>query len=153
MKWYHYAALIILLGGGGTVVWYKSRGLRNNNPGNIELGDPWQGRVPEKEQTDTRFVQFVHAKWGIRAMARIIDNYRKRGVLSVDQIISTWAPPTENNTAAYISSVYKSTGWPSGYLPVKEEGDYVALIKAIIKHENGINPYSDELIKEGISMA
>ncbi len=131
---------------------YKSRGLRNNNPGNIRRsGDNWRGL--SAEQTDSAFFQFVDAKWGIRAMARIIDNYKNRGILTIEQIISTWAPPVENNTNSYINSVLKQTGWPSGWVPVKEEGDYLALIKAIIKHENGLNPYSDDKINEGIKLA
>lgn len=131
---------------------YKSRGLRNNNPGNIRRSDDnWQGLAPE--QTDSAFFQFVDAKYGIRAMARIIDNYKKRGIITIEQIVSTWAPPTENNTHSYINSVLKQTGWPSGWVPVKEEGDYLPLIKAIIKHENGLNPYSDATIKEGIALA
>lgn len=156
MKWYHWAIITLLLGGSGGFIYMKARGLRNNNPGNIELGANWQGRVPDSEQTDKRFVQFTSPKWGIRAMARIIDNYKKRGVVTVEQIIHTWAPPTENDSDSYVKSVLKTMGLPpqaTGFVPVKEEGDYLALIKGIIKHENGLQPYSDETIKEGIALA
>jgi hypothetical protein len=127
------------------------RGIRNNNPGNIRLGSAWQGM--REEQTDGSFVQFVDPKYGIRAMARIIDNYKKRGVKTISQIISTWAPSNENNTASYIDSVAKKTGWPSFYIPDKSRGDYLPLIKAIIYHENGEQPYSDAVINEGIGLA
>jgi len=126
-------------------------GIRNNNPGNIELGDNWQGmRVP---QTHPRFIQFTDAKYGIRAMTRIIDNYKKRGVLTVDQIINTWAPSFENNVSAYLNHVLSLTGFASFYVPNKARGDYLPLIKAIIQHENGQQPYSDLTIVEGIGMA
>lgn len=152
MKFYQWVIVCMLVVGGGAVVAYKSRGLRNNNPGNIRRSnDPWQGLSPT--QTDSAFFQFVDAKYGIRAMTRIIDNYKKRGLVTVEQIISTWAPPVENNTNSYINSVLKQTGWPSGWVPVKHEGDYLGLIKAIIKHENGLNPYSDAEINEGIRLA
>lgn len=127
------------------------RGIRNNNPGNIRLGANWQGM--REEQTDGAFVQFVEPKYGIRAMARIIDNYKKRGVTTVEQIISTWAPPIENNTQSYVRSVAQKTGWPSFYEPEKSRGDYLPLIKAIIFHENGQQPYSDATINTGIGMA
>ena len=133
-------------------MYHKARGIRNNNPGNIRRSaDNWQGL--RENQTDESFFQFTDAKYGIRAMTRIIDNYKKRGILSVDQIINTWAPPVENNTNAYLDHVLTQTGWSSGWIPVKEEGDYPALIKAIIKHENGVQPYSDETIKAGIALA
>ncbi len=127
------------------------RGIRNNNPGNIRLGANWQGM--REVQDDGAFVQFVDAKYGIRAMTRILDNYKKRGVKTVEQIINTWAPPVENNTQSYVNSVMKKTGWPSFYIPEKSRGDYLPLIKAIIFHENGEQPYSDLTIVEGIGMA
>ena len=130
------------------------RGIRNNNPGNIELGDKWLGRVDDDLQKDNRFVQFVDAKYGIRAMTRIIDNYKRRhGVKTIEQIINRWAPSNENNTKAYINSVLKQTGFVAVQIPDKSKGDYLKLIKAIIKHENGIQPYSDLLINEGIGLA
>lgn len=126
-------------------------GIRNNNPGNIELGDDWQGmRVP---QTHPRFIQFIEPEYGIRAMTRIIDNYKKRGIKTIAQIINTWAPPVENNTESYINSVTKKTGWPSFYIPEKARGDYLPLIQAIIHHENGRQPYADATIVKGIGMA
>ena len=128
------------------------RGIRNNNPGNIRLSnDKWQGL--RAEQTDSAFFQFVDPVYGIRAMARIIDNYKKRGINTLAQIISTWAPSIENNTQSYINHVANKTGWPTVYIPEKSKGDYLPLIKAIILHENGEQPYSDALINEGIGLS
>lgn len=128
------------------------RGIRNNNPGNIRrTGDHWQGL--KSRQTDSEFFQFKEAFYGIRAMAVIIDNYKKQGFLTIDQIINRWAPSTENNTSAYIDTVYRHTKFPRGHVPLRSNGDYVTLIKAIIKHENGFNPYSDRTIKAGIMLS
>lgn len=146
--------LIVVIGAvimGGGVVYHKARGLRNNNPGNIRHGDNWLGMADE--QTDKSFVQFTDVKYGIRAMTRILDNYSKRGLNTVEEIISTWAPPIENNTESYIKSVLVSANWAPGHLVKKENGDYLPLIKAIIKHENGLNPYSDSTVAEGIRLA
>lgn len=156
MKWYQWLVITILIAGSSSYIYMKARGLRNNNPGNIELGANWQGRVPNNKQTDKRFVQFVEPKWGIRAMTRIIDNYKKRNVLTIEQIIYTWAPPSENNSDSYVKSVLNTMGLPKeakDFIPSKQEGDYLGLIKGIIKHENGLQPYSDETIKEGIKLA
>ena len=86
------------------------RGIRNNNPLNIERSkDKWQGMSPE--QTDSRFVVFSSMTWGLRAAFIIIRNYLKRpDVNSVSDIISRWAPSSENNTARYIELVCLMAG-------------------------------------------
>jgi hypothetical protein len=125
------------------------RGIRNNNPGNIRLGDNWQGM--KENQSDGSFVQFKEAKYGIRAMTRILDNYAKRGVVYLADIILTWAPPSENDTRAYIAHVEQLTGLYGNQRVTREH--YPKLIDAIIKHENGIQPYSVATIEEGIALA
>lgn len=125
------------------------RGIRNNNPGNIRHGDNWQGM--KAIQTDKSFVQFKTPQYGIRAMAKVLDSYRRRGVEYLVDIISTWAPPNENDTGAYIASVEKQTGIYANERITREQ--YPRVIAAIIKHENGFNPYSAATIEEGIALA
>lgn len=87
-----------------------SRGLRNNNPGNIRHdGTCWQGeRVPS---TDRAFKQFTSMAYGYRAMFKLLTNYaRLHGCQTIRKIISRWAPPSENDTAAYIATVSRLTG-------------------------------------------
>ena len=133
---------------------YKlTRGIRNKNPGNIRfsLSNDWLGQVGQDE---AGFCKFSDDVYGIRAIARTIKSYQRRGVLSVRQIISTWAPANENDTESYIRSVVKRMDVPGGdFIPYAAEGDYPDLIKAIIYHENGTQPYSDELINQAIGMA
>jgi hypothetical protein len=96
---------LLLLGGGGAVVYNQTRGLRLNNPGNIEHGSNWQGLAAD--QPDPRFCKFVDMAHGLRAMAIILrDTYQgKLGLNNVHDIITRWAPPSDNDTAAYIASV------------------------------------------------
>lgn len=126
------------------------RGLRNHNPGNIRHGADWQGMA--EQQTDPSFVQFKAPEWGIRAMVRILLRYRTLGLVTVRQIIDRWAPPNENNTEAYVQAVAKAVG-----VTPSEALDYtrhlLPLLKAIIGHENGQQPYSDETIAKGIGLA
>lgn len=132
------------------VVYNQSRGLRNNNPGNIRKSSTaWQGMAPQ--QTDSAFVQFVAPEWGIRAMGKILQNYMARGLTSIQDIISTWAPPTENDTQAYINAVSGDTGIMPG--SIVTQADLPALVSAIIRHENGTNPYPPELVQQGLSLA
>ena len=130
------------------------RGIRNNNPGNVKrTAAKWQGMVPI--QTDNTFVQFVHPKYGFRAMTRILRNYQRRGLNTVTKIISTYAPSTENDTQSYIHFVAKRLNVKPD-TPLNLEQHLPALLKAIAIHENGfkfVNFYSDATIAEGIKLA
>ena len=129
-----------------------ARGIRNNNPGNIRHGEKWEGL--SDKQTDSSFCIFKTPEYGIRAMAKILLNYQKKYDLkTIKQIISRWAPPNENDTQSYINSVSLSVGVDSEEEININKNIMVPLIKAIIKHENGEQPYSDETILIGINLA
>jgi hypothetical protein len=90
----------------------EARGIRNNNPGNIELGQSrWQGEVPGN---DPRFATFDSPEAGIRAMGKNLLTYRNEyGIDTVEGIVSRWANPKENgqiNTDRYIAAVAKALG-------------------------------------------
>ena len=98
----------------------EARGIRNNNPLNIrKSGDKWQGLRTLQE--DREFFQFSEMKYGWRAAFVILCRtyYKKYGLKTISDIIYRWAPPKENNTAAYIRRVsdYISIG------PDRELGD------------------------------
>lgn len=131
-----------------------ARGIRNHNPGNIRLsGDKWQGLA--QEQTDTAFFQFESPAWGIRALGRVLISYQDKHKLStIRDIISRWAPDNENDTLAYINAVTAETGFNAD-LPLQMH-DYTCmepLLKAIIKHENGGQPYTQAQIDKGLVLA
>jgi hypothetical protein len=141
-----------VLFGGGAAVYTMTRGLRNNNPGNIRRvpGVTWQGQ--SDAQTDAAFVQFVNPTYGIRALARTLNTYiHKHGLRTIRAIISRWSPHEENDTDAYVDSVAESVG--VGADMALPDNAFQALVSAIIEHENGINPYTDEEIAGGIALA
>ena len=90
------------------------RGIRNNNPLNIRHSkDLWQGAVTT--QTDPAFVQFQSMAYGSRAAWKTLDTYclrfrRERKVYNVRTIIARWAPPSENDTDAYVRAVVRLSG-------------------------------------------
>lgn len=129
------------------------RGIRNNNPGNIrKSGDAWQGLADV--QPDSEFFTFIDPVYGIRALAKILRNYRdKYGLTTVTGIISRWAPPNENNTQAYAQAVAAAMGVSPSEPLAFDAGQLRSLVSAIIKHENGQQPYDLALIDDGISMA
>lgn len=138
------------------MIYNQTRGLRNNNPGNIRRSrDEWQGLAAE--QPDREFFTFVAPEWGIRAMAKVLLNYQRLyGLRTIRQLIARWAPATENDTEAYIRSVVAQTGIPADAV-LQLPQDLEALVTAIIHHENGpayaVRPYPPELIDQGIRLA
>lgn len=132
------------------------RGIRNNNPGNIEKSSVhWQGL--SDSQTDPRFFQFRSMEYGVRAIVKILRTYSGRGVNTISRIVSTWAPSVENDTTAYINSVSGDTGIPPDvFVDVRDPETVFAIVRAIIKHENGSVAallISDDVVRSGISMA
>lgn len=129
-----------------------ARGIRNNNPGNIRHGpSQWQGM--SSEQSDDEYIQFDDPVYGIRAMARLLQNYQTRYSLNtIREIITRWAPPIENITKSYIANVSRIVG-ASPDQEINVHDAMLPLVKAIITHENGQQPYTDEQIQRGIALA
>lgn len=130
------------------------RGIRQNNPGNIRHSKAkWQGMAPD--QPDSSFVKFSDAKFGIRAIAVVLTNYgEKYGLDTIQEIINRWAPPNENDTRAYVKAVADKLGVGiNDTIDLTDPEVMAVLVKAIIQHENGSQPYSDAQIKAGIAAA
>ncbi|MDR1809203.1 MAG: structural protein P5 [Prevotella sp.] len=128
-----------------------TRGLRNNNPGNIRKGgDIFRGEV--LPSSDPAFKQFKTMAWGYRAMFVTLDTYRKRGLDTIEKIVDAWAPPNENNTAAYAASVAKWSGVPAGKRLTEYCGaDYIRIVCAMSRVENG-TPASLQNVEQGFAL-
>ena len=143
----------LLIAGTGGAIYMQTRGLRNNNPGNIRHGSSrWQGMSADQSK-DKSFVQFDEPEYGIRALTVLLRNYQSRyGLNTVREIINRWAPPTENDTGAYVAHVAREANLnPDAEININDH--IVPIVTTIIKHENGLNPYPAELISKGISLA
>ena len=129
------------------------RGIRNNNPGNLEYSktNPWVGQTGD----DGRFAKFETPEHGIRALGRNLMSYQRQGIDTVSEIINRWAPPTDNNdTTAYIKAVCEQLGVSADEpLDSSNPDTLKALCAAIIHHENGSQPYSDQQLTSGVSAA
>lgn len=131
----------------------STRGERNNNPGNIRISaNAWQGKTAG---IDTAFETFVDARSGIRALAVNLRTYgSKYGLRSVRQLVSRYAPASENNTEAYIRAVASALGVGiDEALDLQDDGRLSALVAAIITHENGRNVYSMAEINAAVAAA
>ena len=128
-----------------------SRGIRNNNPGNIRLGSPWNGLV---DGHDTAFCTFGHAVYGIRALCWLLIAYQQRyGLNTINGIISRYAPDSENDTNAYASHVSRKMGVGiDDVIDVTDWDTMLPMVESIIRHENGSQPYTFE-IADGMLLA
>lgn len=127
------------------------RGVRNNNPGNIQKSAiAWEGKV---EGHDPRYESFATPEAGIRALATNLRTYQERhGLDTVEGIVSRWAPATENATAEYVRAVSAELGVePGTRLNLADPKLMTGLVKAIVRQENGQQPYTDEQIAAGVA--
>ncbi|EEV9043423.1 hypothetical protein RA898_004314 [Escherichia coli] len=131
----------------------RTRGIRNNNPGNLEYSktNPWVGQTGD----DGRFAKFETPEHGIRALGRNLLSYQRQGYDTISEIINRWAPASDDNkTDAYIRAVCAQLGvTPDQPLDASNPDTLKSLCKAIIHHEQGSQPYSDQQLAAGVSAA
>lgn len=129
------------------------RGIRNNNPGNIEDGN-FARSIPGYAGSDGRFARFDSPEGGFQAQSRLLDTYaNKYGLNTVAGIVGRWAPANDgNNVSAYAGSVARQMGVdPNQPLDISNPQVKASLIGAMIQHENGRNPYDQQRITSAIS--
>lgn len=129
----------------------QPRGIRNNNPLNLRIGNDWIGEV--QFPSDPVFEQFNSMLYGLRAgmvvLRRYILHYRRD---NISKIITSWAPSNENDTQRYIDVV-------SGRMRLEEnktirwsdKDQIVDLVSAMCYVETGCN-ISRDLIRQAYDM-
>lgn len=70
--------------------------IRTNNPGALMPGG--------------KLAQFSTMEEGLQALDKNLANYGRKGINTLERVISTWAPPNENDTKAYIAHAARVTG-------------------------------------------
>lgn len=124
---------------GAAVSAVTPRGIRNNNPGNIEwianAAKRWRGMI----RADGRYGVFDTPANGVRAIGGEIRASFRRGENTVAAVIQEWAPPSENDTVSYVRHVAAELG--VGVDTPLSASRIPELAAAIIKHENGVQPY------------
>lgn len=118
---------------------------------NIRRGQRWKGL--RQVQNDSDFCQFTSIEWGIRAAVLILASYARKHVRTIEEVITRWAPPSENNTTRYVQMVCESTGWPpSRVVPVNSETDTTKFLQAMAAVETGVT-IRLELLRAGYRLA
>ncbi|ENG6107593.1 lytic transglycosylase [Serratia liquefaciens] len=129
------------------------RGIRNNNPGNLNYVGQ-NGATLENHATP-RFARFNSAFEGFAALGKQIKAYYNgtskaagyQKLQSVEDIISRFAPASENNTQGYINKLSKMLGVGRGdSLNIHDPQVLATLMNGITQIENGKNPYAPEMV-------
>jgi hypothetical protein len=141
----------------------QTRGYRNRNPGNIDHvpSNRWQGladppiEAPPAGGGRPRFARFISHEYGIRALAVLLTTYQDRhGLRTIRDIVSRWAPGSENNTEAYIAAVARRMErHPNIRLDLHRHADLRPLVESIIAHEIGGIPYDRATIDAALRLA
>lgn len=98
--------------------------IRNNNPGAMMPGG--------------KLAVYKTPEEGIAALDGNLKRYGDGGINTIAGVISKWAPPNENDTAAYISAVASRLGIPANQkIDLSNPYTRHALSGAIMIHENG----------------
>lgn len=134
-----------------------ARGIRNNNPGNIEWG-PFARKLGATG-TDGRFATFADPSRGMFALSELLRNYGRSGDNTIDKIIPKYAPPyrkdpvtgqmvRDNDTEKYITDLSRSMGVGRNQpLNIEDQSVRTALMKKIMQIEVGKVPYSHQQIE------
>lgn len=122
----------------------NSRGIRNNNPLNIRISNnKWRGKI--KPSQDPSFEQFESMVMGIRAAMVCLRTHCRRLVQSrrattVKNLISIWAPSTENDTHSYVKLVCSFSGgvlMPNSIVDPGNKGLFCLLVRSMAHVETG----------------
>ena len=137
------------------------RPVRNNNPGDLEIGAPWRGLMPDEDMTEAqkheRFAVFQSPAWGFRALLKVLQSYQKlHGLDTVRKMVARFAPPSENDTQQYANFVASEMQiGADDKLDIFQPRTAFAAAKAFTKMETGgWEPFwHDADLKHGMSMA
>ena len=128
-----------------------TRGMRNNNPGNLNFAG--QAGATKEGGPNGRFARFGSMDEGVAALARQLQLYAGRGIDTVRGIIGKYAPPGENNTEAYVGSIMKRMGVGADqHLDLKNLTVLREMIGGISTVENGAGRLGVGQINSGLNL-
>lgn len=109
------------------------RGIRNNNPGNLRIGEPWRGKIGQDTAGFVRFKDYIH---GTRAAIKVLQTYYNRhGLRTWEQVANRWAPTSDGNQPQKYAQVLQNYTGQSAF-DLQPDTLYNAM-RAITAVENG----------------
>ena len=124
-----------------------SRGLDNNNPGNLKKVASHFFVGEKRKSTDDTFRQFYEMAFGYRAMLRQLQYYREYGWNTIRIIITHWSGETKEIVDPYVEFVSKAIGILADEpLTLKDKTQLMAIVDAISAYENGVPAVPDDVM-------
>jgi hypothetical protein len=91
-------------------------------------------------------------EYGYAAMFTLLGVYLTTGRNTVEKIIRSWAPPSENNTLTYIGRVERASGvMRTQTLTTRDGGKIIRIVAAMSQVENTL-PADMEQVKRGFAL-
>lgn len=128
-------------------------GIRSNNPCNLRpTSQKWVGELAPDPRG---YCTFDTPEHGLRAGAINLRNQQAfHDLRTIEAIIHKYAPNNENDPEAYIADVVKRTGFARNErLQLFDYATLDRFLRAIVWHENGVQPYTDQQIEGAIVAA
>ena len=96
---------------------------------------------------DPAFKQFESLAWGYRAIFVLLHTYRVRHrIATLRGMIARWAPPSENDTDAYLRTVVRRSGVdPDAEIDTRDGPTMTRIAAAMARVENGVEPDEAEI--------
>lgn len=113
------------------------RGIRNNNPGNIEDGT-FARALPGYKGSDGRFAIFESPDHGLQAMDALLTSYGRRGLKSVNDVVSRWAPSLDGNNVGAYAQFVANGGDPNAPIDLNNPEVRRGVALRMAQFENGM---------------
>lgn len=126
-------------------------GIDNNNPTNLRYVESikWVGQIGSRKG----FAVFDTAQNGLRAgFVNLWTGFNKYSANTVRKVITRLSPPNENPTQAYVIFVADRVGVTIDQ-PLTYGRHAIPIVKAIVRFENGRDPYPDSLYQAAYNSA
>lgn len=121
----------------------STRGVRNNNPGNIIYGAYARSLGATGQDVDG-FAIFPDAATGLRAINSNLQNYGGKGINTPSGIAHRWSTTDQDAYTQRLAGLFG--GDPNKKLNMNDPAVLNALRNGIILQENGSNPYGAEML-------
>jgi len=128
----------------GTTLYLTDAQARDRANGGAQPPAPQPGQVGKNNPGNLRnpngvgFQSFETPEAGIAAATKNLMAYGNKGINTIAKVISTWAPPNENDTANYIRFVSSQLGVnPNAPLNMSDPQTLTKLVTAITTMEGG----------------
>ena len=121
----------------------STRGIRNNNPGNIKYGE-FARRHGATGQDSAGFAIFPNAAAGLGAINANLSSYGRQGINTPSAIAHRWSTTDQDAYTQRLASLFGGDANKS--LNLSDPAVLNALRNGIILQENGKNPYSAEML-------